>query len=243
MTISIRATNLEKFVNCPMAYKYSPPVDPDKLPFIFGTALHMLVEMHVQWLENQDAVDAILYKFWVKERKMLKAMVECFMKHLEERKLEYVMSEYSMTHRYNDIEQTPILEWTFDLLFKDKDGAYVIVDIKTANKAWDEEHMEGVKQWRIYPHLLKIECWINVKRFEYRIMNKTLSPKLQEVVFEIWEDNDTVVKNYMTDLIIAEDTLTFPAKRNYWCWFCPLYSICKKPKTWEINDTTITLPE
>jgi hypothetical protein len=41
---------------------------------------------------------------------MLKAMVECFMKHLEERNLEYVMSEYSMTHRYNDIEQTPILE-------------------------------------------------------------------------------------------------------------------------------------
>ena len=243
MTISIRATNLEKFVNCPMAYKYSPPVDPDKLPFIFGTALHMLVEMHVQWLENQDAVDAILHKFWVKERKMLKAMVECFMKHLEEKDYEYVMSEYSMTHRYEDIEQTPILEWTFDLLFKDKDGTYVVVDIKTANKAWDEEHMEGVKQWRIYPHLLKVECWINVSRFEYWIMNKTLSPKLQEVVFNIEEDNDTVVKNYMADLVIAEDTLTFPAKRNYWCWFCPLYLICKKPKTWETNDTTITLPE
>ena len=243
MTISVRATNLEKFVNCPMAYKYSPPVDPDKLPFIFGTALHMLVEMHVQWLENQDAVDAILHKFWVKERKMLKAMVECFMKHLEEKEYEYVMSEYSMTHRYKDIEQTPILEWTFDLLFKDKDGIYVVVDIKTANKAWDEEHMEGVKQWRIYPHLLKIECWIEVKRFEYRIMNKTLSPKLQEVVFNIDEDNDTVVKNYMADLVIAEDTLTFPAKRNYWCWFCPLYSICKKPKTWETDDTISTLTE
>lgn len=241
MTISVRATNLEKFINCPMNYKYSPPVDPDKMAFIFGTALHMLVEMHVQWLENQDAVDAILHKFWVKERKMLKALTMCFMDHLKERNLEYVMSEYSMTHRYEDVWQQPILEWTFDLLFKEQDGTYVVVDIKTANKAWDEEHIEGVKQRQIYPALLKSECWIDVKRFEYRIMNKTLSPKLQEVVFDIPEGNDDIVKTYMANLVVAEDTLTFPAKRNYWCRFCPLRDLCNKPKEW--NDTITTLIE
>jgi hypothetical protein len=46
-------------------------------------------------------------------------------------------------------------------------------------------------------------------------MNKTLTPKLQEVVFDIEEGNEEVVKNYMADLVVAEDTLTFPAKRNY----------------------------
>lgn len=226
-----------------MNYKYSPPVDPDKMPFIFWTALHMLVEMHVQWLENQDAVDAILHKFWVKERKMLKALTMCFMEHLKERNLEYVMSEYSMTHRYEDVQWQPILEWTFDLLFKEQDGTYVVVDIKTANKAWDEEHIQGVRQRQIYPALLKQECWVEVKRFEYWIMNKTLSPKLQEVVFNIEEGNEDIVKNYMSDLVIAEDTLTFPAKRNYWCWFCPIRDLCFKPKEWETNGTITTLVE
>jgi hypothetical protein len=41
---------------------------------------------------------------------MLKALTKCFIEHLEERELEYVMSEYSMTHRYEDLWQTPILE-------------------------------------------------------------------------------------------------------------------------------------
>ena len=46
--ISVRATNLEKFLTCPFRYKYEPEPEPDKMAFIFGTALHKLVEIHVQ---------------------------------------------------------------------------------------------------------------------------------------------------------------------------------------------------
>lgn len=229
--IQIRATNLEKFLTCPYRYKYEPEPQPDKMAFLFGTALHKLVEIHVQWNENQDAVNIILERFWVKERKMLKALTECFMEHLKERNLEYILSEYSYTHRFDDIVDinwdSPILEWTFDLLFKDGDK-YIIVDIKTATKHRDEEHIASVNQKRIYPALAELESWIKIDRFEYRVMNKTLSPKLQEVVFEVPEDNTELVKMYMQTLVNAEDNLDFPAAyTNYSCFFCALKKECR----------------
>ena len=232
MAISIRATNLEKFLTCPYRYKYEPEPAPDKMAFIFGTALHKLVEMHVQWIENQDAVDIILNRFGVKERKMLKALTECFIKHLEERELEYVLSEYSYTHKFEDIKDenwdSPILEWTFDLLFKDKEWQYIFVDIKTASKHWDDEHINSVNQKRIYPALALLESWIKVSKFEYRVMNKTLSPKLQEVVFEVPDDNTETVTDYMRLLVNAEDNLDFPAAyTNYSCFFCAIRQQCR----------------
>jgi hypothetical protein len=48
MAVSVRATNLEKFLTCPYRYKYEPEPVPDKMAFTFGTALHKLVEIHVQ---------------------------------------------------------------------------------------------------------------------------------------------------------------------------------------------------
>ena len=230
--ISVRATNLEKFLTCPFRYKYEPEPEPDKMAFIFGTALHKLVEIHVQWNENQDAVNIILNKFWVKERKMLKALTECFMEHLKERNLEYVLSEYSYTHKFDDIVDSqwdsPILEWTFDLLFKDVDWKYIIVDIKTASKHRDEEHINSVNQKRIYPALAKLESGIDIDRFEYRVMNKTLTPKLQEVVFKVPEGNTETVKDFMQILVNAEDNLDFPAAyTNYSCFFCALKQQCR----------------
>ena len=232
MAVSVRATNLEKFLTCPYRYKYEPEPVPDKMAFTFGTALHKLVEIHVQWNENQDAVNIILNRFWVKERKMLKALTDCFMEHLKERNLEYVLSEYSYTHRFSDIIDSqwdnPILEWTFDLLFKDSEWRYIIVDIKTASKHRDEEHINSVNQKRIYPALAKLESDIDIYKFEYRVMNKSLSPKLQEVVFEVPEWNTETVEEYMKILVNAEDTLDFPAAyTNYSCFFCALKQQCR----------------
>ena len=232
MAVSVRATNLEKFLTCPYRYKYEPEPVPDKMAFTFGTALHKLVEIHVQWNENQDAVNIILNRFWVKERKMLKALTDCFMEHLKERNLEYVLSEYSYTHRFSDIVDSqwdnPILEWTFDLLFKDSEWRYIIVDIKTASKHRDEEHINSVNQKRIYPALAKLESDIDIYKFEYRVMNKSLSPKLQEVVFEVPEWNTETVEEYMKILVNAEDTLDFPAAyTNYSCFFCALKQQCR----------------
>ena len=201
--------------------------------------------MHVQWLQNQDAVDIILNRFGVKERKMLKALTECFIQHLEERELTYVLSEYSYTHTFEDITdeqwEHPILEWTFDLLFKDKEWQFIIVDIKTASKHWDDEHINSVNQKRIYPALAKLESWIKISKFEYWVMNKTLSPKLQEVVFEVPEDNVDTVTNYMKALVDAEDNLDFPANyTNYSCFFCAL-----RPTCWAQNNLNnlITKPD
>lgn len=250
--VSIRATKLETFLTCPYRYKYEPEPSSDKLAFIFGTALHALVEMHVQWLQNQDAVDIILNRFGVKERRMLKALTECFINHLQERELTYVLSEYSFTHTFEDIKSedwtSPILEGTFDLLFKDKDGKYIIVDIKTASKHRDEEHIASVNQKRIYPALFKLESWVNISKFEYWVMNKTLSPKLQEVVFEVPEDNTETVTNYMQALVNAEDNLDFPAAyTNHSCFYCALRQQCRAMNNFKtLNDNndvaTINIP-
>ena len=231
--INIRATQLESFINCPFRYRYEPDSDPDSMAFKFWTTLHKIIEMYVEWVENQDAVDILLNPRWVKERKMLKAMVEVFMKHIEERELTFVLSEYSLVKRFEDIKDEKwndsILQWTFDLLFKDKDWKYIIVDIKTASSAWNQEHIDWVQQKRIYPALLKRCNWLDISKFEYWIMTKTLTPKLQEVVYEVDEWDTTCVEWFMKDLIQANDTLIFsPNYPNYTCFFCKVKEECKK---------------
>ena len=57
-------------------------------------------------------------------------------------------------------------------------------------------------------------------------MNKTLSPKLQEVVFEVPDDNTETVTDYMRLLVNAEDNLDFPAAyTNYSCFFCAIRTL------------------
>jgi hypothetical protein len=59
-------------------------------------------------------------------------------------------------------------------------------------------------------------------------MNKTLSPKLQEVVFDVPEDNEETVTDYMKALVNAEDNIDFPQKyTNYSCFFCALRKSCR----------------
>jgi hypothetical protein len=59
-------------------------------------------------------------------------------------------------------------------------------------------------------------------------MNKTLSPKLQEVVFEVPEDNVDTVTDYMKALVNAEDNLDFPQNyTNFSCFFCALRPQCR----------------
>ncbi|MBO7693121.1 MAG: hypothetical protein J6T10_10870 [Methanobrevibacter sp.] len=66
-------------------------------------------------------------------------------------------------------------------------------------------------------------------------MNKTLSPKLQEVVFDVPEDNVETVTDFMKALVKAEDDLDFPANyTNYSCFFCALRKQCRA--TNNLND-------
>ena len=94
--LSVRATNLETFLTCPFKYKYAPDPEPNKKAFLFWRALHSLVEMSVQWVYNKTAEELILYPFEDKDRRILLAQTIKFMEHLEERKLKYIASEYSL---------------------------------------------------------------------------------------------------------------------------------------------------
>lgn len=233
---SIRATQLEKFLNCPFRFRYEPEADPNSEAFKFGTTLHKLVEIYVQWIENQTAVDMLLYPWWVKERKMLKAITEEFIKQIQERNLRYILSEYSTLKQFNENdEQSTTLEGTFDLLFQDKDGKHVIIDIKTASSNWTQEHINGVYQKYIYPALIEWNTWLHIDRFEYWIAKKTLTPTIQQVVYEVEPDVKDKVERFIDEYNEAEETLLFYPKRpNYACFFCKIKKECSNFK--HLND-------
>ena len=66
-------------------------------------------------------------------------------------------------------------------------------------------------------------------------MNKTLSPKLQEVVYEVPEDKTQTVTDYMRTLVNAEDILDFPAAYTYYsCFFCAIRQQC-----WAMNNVRL----
>lgn len=230
--INIRATQLESFITCPARYRFEEEADPNSDAFKFWTTLHKIIEMYVEGVENQDAIDILLEPRWVKERKMLKSMTETFVDNIKKRELTFVMSEYSFTKKFDDIvlsdNTNPTLQWTFDLLFKDKDWKYIIVDIKTASSAWKQDHIDAVQQRRIYPALAERCNWLHISRFEYWIMKKTLTPGLQEVGYDIEVNNLETVTRFMKQLAEASDSLEFvPNYPNYTCFFCKIKEECR----------------
>jgi len=225
----IRATHLEKYRECPYSYWFEPEREWGNINFKFGTALHKYIETALQGCLTEDAQDILLKPRPVKYRNMILAMCNIFLQNVKDRELTYILSEVELERVYE--EEKIILTWTPDLIFKDKEWKYIMVDIKTAKSKRTEEHAEWVKQKRIYPVLIKHQYWIEMDSFEYWPMTKTSSPKLMEYKFPVPDDVEEQVHNKVKELRESIDTGSFPPNMpNYTCRWCPLKWECKNYK-------------
>lgn len=226
--IQIRTTELEKFINCPFKFKFDPPRDGSGLYFAFGTTLWKLVVMNIICPDNIEGKDLLLRRRWVKFREQLITMSNIVLQKIKDEELTYVLDERSEDKLFEDINI--MLGWTFDLLFKDKEWNYIMIDLKTAAQPWDDAHIEWVRQCRIYPYLHFVNNQRKIKRFEYRILSKTSIPKLQVAGFDIPDDQfvdyvDEEIHNYAKAI---ETDVWMPKYKNYQCHRCKLYDKCSK---------------
>ena len=220
---------MEKFRTCKHKYKFEPPFSW-WLEFLkFGTTLHKYVELAITDQLNDEIKDLLLQQRPVKQRFMIIQMAEKVVDKVKELWYEYIVSELSMDKTYEDIDIT--LEWTMDLLFKDKEWKYVIIDIKTAKSIRDDEHIEWVKQKIIYPTLFEFIYNKHIDRFEYRVLTKTNNPDLQCIVCKTKEDYADQVKAVLDDLVETEKTgARTPSYPNHTCRYCPLKGKCQEYK-------------
>ncbi len=225
--LSTRATMLEKYRTCKYRYKFEPTPNPMDEKFIFGSHMHKYCESQVNWVLNDELQWLILWRRPVKQRQMILNMADLVANQLQERWLAIVTSELTMQAYIEDADL--VLEWTMDLLCKDKDWEYIIVDFKTAASARTEEHFEWVKQKIIYPALFEICYNKKIKAFEYWVMTKTSNPKLSVLTYTV-EDNvieqvNDISKELRNSTELGQRAPSYP---NHSCFYCKLRNECKQ---------------
>lgn len=67
-------------------------------------------------------------------------MSNIVLQHMKDNELTLILDERSEEKLLEDINI--MLTGTFDLLFKSKDGKYIMVDLKTAAQPWDQAHID-----------------------------------------------------------------------------------------------------
>jgi CRISPR/Cas system-associated exonuclease Cas4 (RecB family) len=127
-----------------------------------------------------------------------------------------------------DDESDVLIEWTMDLLLKDKEWKLIIADIKTAASVWTPEHFEWAKQKIIYPTLFKQQYHKDISAFEYWVVTKTSNPKLSVFRYEVEDDTTEQVLAISKELRNSTESQQWaPTPYNYSCFYCKLKEQCK----------------
>ena len=225
MPISIRSTSLETFSKCPYFYKFRPPFEWAWF-LKFGTMVHKYIEMKLSGIMNPDAETLLFTDVPVSERNMCIKMAELICNYVKEQWWSIVISEIESIYTYDDVE----LHWTFDLLFKDKEGNFILWDIKTASNPRTESQKENSRQKVYYPTLVGKTLRIPIKKFCYLIVTKRSQPKLFPYIYEVQDWDIERTEKEMTKFREAnENNIRTPAE--YWsiqdCMWCKLKNQCK----------------
>jgi len=226
--LTIRATKLETYWTCPFRYRFEPIPDEDAVHFKLWTMIHKYIELALIDQVNNTTTTLLFYGVWVKDRLMAIKMWNLFVEEVKQKGYTLVCSERTNKELFDELNIT--LQGTFDHLFINQEWEHVLVDAKTAKSRWTEEHIEWVKQFIIYPALLK-KYWINVVRFEYWVMTKTSNPQMQIVVKEVPEDSLEQTVEIMSKLRDSEDRWIWePNFPNHSCHYCMLREQCRAYK-------------
>ena len=219
---SIRATSLEKFAWCPFQFKFEDPLVGNEEFLTFGTHLHKVVELQFKW--QQDWIDMITQQYDEKLNKQLRLWAQRIHDKINELGYKQVVEELQLSYTYKD---EIFIAWTFDALFIDKDGKYVLCDWKTTKSKWNQERIDSIKQYKIYSALLFNEYWIKVDRFEYYVLSKWPKMVLNITTFDIPDDCYVTTLNEMLDQYIeAELTWHWDRNSSNKCWFCNCKDKC-----------------
>lgn len=225
-TIHTRATQLEKFRICKYRYFFEPPLDPSNQNFVFGSHVHKYCEELLSWNLNDEIQTLLLQKRPVKQRAMIINMSDLIANYVQEKELTLITTELSM--QVYDDESDVLIEWTMDLLLKDKDWKYIIADIKTAASVRTQEHFQWAKQKIIYPTLFKQLYHQEISAFEYRVVTKTSNPKLSVFRYEVEDDTTEQVLAISKELRNSTESQQWePTPYNHSCFYCKLKEQCR----------------
>ena len=225
MAINIRSTSLETFAKCPYLYKFRPPFDWAWF-LKFGTMVHKYIEMELSGTMNADARTLLFTDVPVWDRDMCIKMSEKICEYVREQQRTLVISEIESIYTYDDVE----LHGTFDLLFKDKDGNFILWDIKTASNNWTDLQREHSRQKIYYPTLVSKTLRVPIKQFCYLIVTKRSDPQLYPYIYDVQESDQQRTEEEMSKFRKASETNVWtPAE--YWtlqdCMWCKLKNMCR----------------
>jgi len=218
---NIHTTSLWSFLSCPYKFHFDKS-ERNYSALDFWTKAHLAIENAILWLK--DWVSIILDTCSIADREKIMIMINIVQQTIKDYWYTYVMWEYKLNH----VDDKTRIEWTFDQLYKDKDGKYHMVDLKTAAWEWKDEQRDQQVQWYIYPTMLFNTTWIKCEDFEYWVLTKHSIPRLYKYKFEDVvrpEKLDEWLKQYNS---ANETDIWIPNFKSYLCQYCKLWHMCGK---------------
>lgn len=226
--IQLRATELESFFTCAFKHKFWKQDFSNNDALLFGSLTHAVLQsFFINVKSGIDTLDILCAKYEERCKTIYDYICLVEADKLNE-KYNIICSEYKCVTEIEMWKYLIILEGTLDMISKDDNGWFSIIDFKTSKAERKAETYDNKIQKHIYPRLLaQLVGRDRVQNFEYIIFTKHVKPRLQILKTEVKEQEaDEFVKKLLEDYCFAYENNMRNPKICHTCFFCPVKDTC-----------------
>jgi putative RecB family exonuclease len=257
MSEHISYTQINTYIQCPLKYKFQY-IDKIEWPFVpsglsFGVAIHKVAAYYYQkkmqgaelspkklsevfeaWWKEENQNKKIQYKPSETFEKLLTKgiqLIQVLLSTQNGNQVVAVEKEFKtpLIHPQTKEQLSVPLVGFIDLIEKDCDGSFVIVDLKTAAKPYTDDKIVNDLQMTCYSYVADYYKLNQNKpvhlRFDVLLKNKDCE-KLQ---YTVWRDEKDHQKLYQTakSVLQAVEHGVFYPNPGFYCADCPFLQNCQ----------------
>ncbi|NUQ34325.1 MAG: PD-(D/E)XK nuclease family protein [Planctomycetaceae bacterium] len=262
-------SRLNCWLTCPkqfyFAYIKEIPEQESSLPLLFGTAIHEAVTEFLGSLKKEPLTEAEVHGVfhraltdqlefaevsgcpvrWINATQeetiaLGELMLTAFLVQVD-RNITVVGTEVAFEF---ELGPGQIMRGGIDVILKDGEGKYRVIDLKTSAKAYNEDSLKYDMQPTIYCEAIrKLYPDAREVSFEYWVLTKTKEPKFLVYPLTRGEREARELRELAEEYQISVLAEVFPRKRDWQCRWCSYQNICDngeadKTLTTERTETT-----
>jgi len=227
-TIALRVTELESYFTCPFKHKFWKQDFANNEALHFGSLTHAVLQaFFFKPKAGIDTLDIICRSYEDRCK-----IIYNYLKLAEDNKLSeqynLICTEFKCVIEIEMWKFLIILEGTIDVISRDDQGNYTLIDFKTSKAEWKPEQYENKIQKFLYPWLLaQLVGEEHVKAFDYLIFTKHVTPRLQQLKYVVdWNETNLFLKTLLTNYCFSFENSMWNPKICQVCFFCPLKATC-----------------
>lgn len=233
ITLWVRVTQLESFLDCPYKFKFQPPFESNKEALYFWTMMHNTILPILATRKDREPLMGILCPKHSEYCRYWHRYLDKLQTYLWDR--DVIAIEHKMMLIFEVGEFKLVLEWSVDAIEYTQDWKYNVLDLKTASKRWTEETYKNKLQKLIYSYMLDyLTNWL-MNNFEYLILTKhkvmnNIELQTIQYTYSKGESENLLLWNLenkwewwlIREYLNAYKTWIYTCNKSSHCRYCPL---------------------